>query len=313
MSRADLGSSGLSPEEIMSAVPPTAKIREFRIGVFVVLGVLGFLTFLFMMTDPGTFRGRYTIHTRLSDAGGVRNGDAVQLRGINIGRVTGSELAGPDVVLALEIDNEWRLPRGSSAVLASAGVLGGIVVSIEPGSGEDFVEPLEEIPGASYPGMMESAGELAVEAGEAMNQIRNLFADSTLEAASGSISRLRDLISDISRLIDSQGGELRELTGTLLRSAENVEGITSAEEWSEVLASAETTIAALDGVSAELGESVALLNEVLARIERGEGTLGLLSTDDRLYESLVATTESIRELVVDLKANPGRYVKVEIF
>ncbi|MCE2398158.1 MAG: MCE family protein [Gemmatimonadetes bacterium] len=313
MSRADLRSSGLSPEEIMNAVPPTAKIREFRIGVFVVVGVLGFLVFLFMMTDPGTFRGRYTIHTRLSDAGGVRNGDPVQLRGINIGRVTGSKLAGPDVVLALEIENEWRLPRGSSAVLASAGVLGGIVVSIEPGSDEGFVEPMEEIRGASYPGMMESAGELAVEAEEAMGQIQNLLADSTLEAAAASISSIRDLVVNISRLTDSQAHELHELTGALRRSAENVEGITSAEEWSGVLASAETTIAALDGVSTEMGESVALLNGVLARIERGEGTLGLLSTDDRLYESLVATTESLRELVVDLKDNPERYVKVEIF
>ena len=313
MSRAKLGSSGLSPEEIMDAVPPTAKIREFRIGIFVVVGVLGFLAFLFLMTDPGTFRGRYTIHTRMSDAGGVRNGDPVRLRGINIGRVTGSRLAGPDVVLALEIENEWRLPRGSSAVLASAGVLGGMLVSIEPGAGEGFVEPMEEIPGLSHPGMMESADELVVEAEEAMGQIRNLLADSTLEAAAASISSFRDLVVNVSRLTENQAAELRELTGALRRSAENVEDITSAEDWSGVLASAETTIAALEGASTEMGRSVELLNQVLARVERGEGTLGLLATDDRLYESLVAATESLRELVVDLKANPERYVKVEIF
>jgi phospholipid/cholesterol/gamma-HCH transport system substrate-binding protein len=46
---------------------------------------------------------------------------------------------------------------------------------------------------------------------------------------------------------------------------------------------------------------------------RGEGTLGKLSSDDRLYESLTAAATSLDSLLVDLKANPGRYVTIEIF
>ena len=48
-------------------------------------------------------------------------------------------------------------------------------------------------------------------------------------------------------------------------------------------------------------------------MEAGEGTLGQLSTNPLLYDNLNATLESIKALTDDLKANPGRYVKIEIF
>ena len=50
-----------------------------------VVGIAAFLTVLFTMTDVGTFRGRYYANTVVTDAGGMRRGDPVQMRGVNIG------------------------------------------------------------------------------------------------------------------------------------------------------------------------------------------------------------------------------------
>ncbi|MDE2974431.1 MAG: MlaD family protein [Gemmatimonadota bacterium] len=306
-------SPGLSDREILRAVPPTAKSREFRVGIFVILGIAGFLTFLFLLTDPGTFRGRYTILTHVSDAQGVRNGDPVRLRGINIGRVVGSRLDSAGVLIALEIEGEWRIPAGSRTELSSEGVLGGMVVSVVAGRGERFVEPMEVIPGEAFPGVLESAGGIAGDAGEVLERIRAVLSDSSIAAASEAVSSLRDVLSDLSLLTEGQAEELRTLTGSLRRSARNVEGITGADEWRRTLASAEAALAVLDRTSADLAASVASLNGILGRMDRGEGTLGRLLTDESLYESLTATAESLRELVADVKANPGRYLKIEIF
>ena len=303
----------LSDQEILRAVPPTGKSREFRVGIFVILGIAGFLTFLFLLTDPGTFRGRYTILTRVNDAQGVRNGDPVRLRGINIGRVLRSRLDGADVLITLEIEGEWRIPAGSRTEMSSQGVLGGMVVSIVPGREERFVEPMEIIPGEAFPGMLESAGGLAGEADEVLKRIRAVLSDSSVTAAGEAVSALRDLLGDLSRLADRQAEELGALTASLRRSAENVEGMTGAEEWRRTLASAEATVAVLHRTSAETERSVASLNVILGRLERGEGTLGRLLTDDSLHQSLNATVASLHELLVDVKANPGRYLKIEVF
>ena len=162
-------------------------------GIFVILGIAGFLTFLFLLTDPGTFRGaRYTILTHVSDAQGVRNGDPVRLRGINIGRVVGSRLDSAGVLITLEIEGEWRIPAGSRTELSSEGVLGGMVVSVVAGRGERFVEPMEVVPGEAFPGVLESAGGIAGDAGE------------VLEADQGRAVRLLDRRGERSRVISAR-------------------------------------------------------------------------------------------------------------
>lgn len=313
MKNADPTRRRLTDEEILRAVPPTAKMREFRVGILVILGIAGFLAFLFLMTNPGTFRGRYSILTRVSDAQGVRNGDPVRLRGINIGSVVGSRLEGTGVLMTLEIEGEWRIPAGSRAELSSEGVLGGMVVSIVPGRGERFIEPMEIIPGEAFPGVLESAGGLAGEAERVLGQIREVLADSSIAVAGEAVSHLRDVLSDFSELTEARSAELGALIGSLQRSAENVDGITGAEEWRRTLASAEAALAVLDRTSAEMAAAVSSLNVILGRMERGEGTLGRLSTDESLYESVHAAAENLRELLGDIRANPGRYLKIEIF
>ena len=51
---------------------------------------------------------------------------------------------------------------------------------------------------------------------------------------------------------------------------------------------------------------------ILGRIERGEGTLGRLSVDETLYNTLNDAATSLEELLDDIKENPGRYITIRI-
>jgi phospholipid/cholesterol/gamma-HCH transport system substrate-binding protein len=53
-------------------------------------------------------------------------------------------------------------------------------------------------------------------------------------------------------------------------------------------------------------------NIILAEIERGQGTLGKLIHDDKLYAELVATNNDLQNLVTDLEAHPERYVHLSL-
>jgi len=100
----------LSDEELMDAVPRESGGKQVRVGAFVLLGLVSFVVVLFWMTDPATFRGRYKVVTTVSDAGGVRAGDPIQMYGINLGRVHDFEIAGPGQVhITLEIEGRWEL------------------------------------------------------------------------------------------------------------------------------------------------------------------------------------------------------------
>ncbi|MSR35819.1 MAG: hypothetical protein EXR95_04110 [Gemmatimonadetes bacterium] len=65
--------------------------------------------------------------------------------------------------------------------------------------------------------------------------------------------------------------------------------------------------------SARLDTVGAMLVSVLGAIERGEGNTGKLLWDDALYMHTEALLSSLDELVRDVKANPRRYINLEIF
>ncbi len=303
----------LSDREVLAAVPPTARSREFRVGVFVILGIATFFTILFSMTNPAMFRGRYMMTTHVENAQGIRRGDPVRMRGINIGRVHDFDLDRGGVLVTLEIDGEWTVPGGSRAELTSTGILGGMAVSVVPGEAGGAMSAWDELPGVVVGSVFDKAGDLAGGAEDVVASIQRLLSDSTVAGTEAAVLGLRDLLSDLSELIDDQSSEIRSITESLARTAENVEGLTEAEEWNRAMASAESALGALDRTATAAEGAVGSLDAVLGRLERGEGTMGQLFANDSLYHSLNAAATSLKELLDDVKANPGRYITIKVF
>lgn len=302
-----------SDDEILRTIPATRRVRELRVGLFVILGLSGFFIVLFTMTNPGTFRGRYTVLTRVEDAGGMRSGDAVTMRGVHIGRVRGFDLTGQDgVLLTLEVDRGWQIPVGSRTEVHSTGFLGGMQVSVVTGPGPGFVEPGTLLPGTNVEGALDVAAGVADEATDVLARMREVLSDSTVANTEAVVRSLREMLDGAA---DMTGGWAAQIDATLdefRQTAENLEGVTGSEEWQEILASAQATTASLNRTSDTLAESAASLGVILGRIERGEGTLGRLTTDDELYDTLNAAAESLRELLDDIRENPDRYVTIRI-
>jgi phospholipid/cholesterol/gamma-HCH transport system substrate-binding protein len=75
-----------------------------------------------------------------------------------------------------------------------------------------------------------------------------------------------------------------------------------------------------EGAEAKLGETllnannaVSDLQQVVNKINAGQGSLGLLVNDQQLYNNLNQAAANLDQLMIDLKANPKRYVHFSIF
>lgn len=55
------------------------------------------------------------------------------------------------------------------------------------------------------------------------------------------------------------------------------------------------------------------MEQIMAKINNGEGSLGLLVNNDSLYNNLVQTSEDMDALVEDLRVNPHRYLHFSVF
>ncbi len=307
-------SHGPSEEELRNATPREAINRSARVGVFVLVGFVSFMTALFLLTDPATFRGRYFLTTTVSDAGGLRKGDPIQMRGVNIGRTHRFELTGDGVLVTLEIEGEWLVPVDSRSQLIELGVLGGKIVDILPGTATETLPSGANIPGIHNEGLLGTVEMLGDRADGIMGQVEDLLSPETIESVQGSARELESLLQEVNELTRTQGDEVARLTASLNRSAEGLEGASGAgADIASAAARADSVLAQLNRTSLRLDEVASSLSVILERIEDGEGTLGQLATNDTLYHNLTSAIESIDLLVTDLREHPDRYVKISVF
>lgn len=302
-------------EELARMAPPTSGGREVRVGLFVLLGIVGVLTVLFMMTDPATFRGRYRLATLVEDAGGIRSGDPVRMRGVNVGRVRGFNLTPEGVLIGLEINGEWFIPEDSRTELISGGLLGGRTVDVLPGNSDERAARGAVLPGELILGTLEQTDDLATSVQDVLGRVQSLLSDTTVGSIQGSAQELEALLGELTEVVGGQRQELGELTASLNRTASELEGVTTEASpgLARALARADSVMDRLNRTSGTLDEAAVSMRSILGRMERGEGTLGLLSQDESLYRNLNEAAESISRLAQDIQMNPGRYIRLSLF
>lgn len=301
---------------LLAAAPARRGGAEARIGAFLIAGIVAVVVALFLLTDPSLFRGRYSVSTVVPNAGGIRSGDPVQLRGVNVGRVRAFGITGQGVRIRMELEGEYEVPEDSRVVLRSGGLLGGMIAEIVPGSSPDALEGGDMLPGTSesgLAGLTESAEGIAVRTDTVLGRVQSLLNPGTIGAVGSSAEELQGLLTELSALAAEQRGELAALSTSLRRSAQGVEGATSGPELQRAVARVDSLTGELNQSSTRLARASGSLETVLGRLERGEGTLGRLSTDEALYENLNRAAQNAGALVEDIRENPKRYLSVRVF
>jgi len=55
------------------------------------------------------------------------------------------------------------------------------------------------------------------------------------------------------------------------------------------------------------------LQSVSNKVEHGDGTLGRLVNDPKLYDDARASVTQLKELISDIKKNPKKYLNISVF
>ncbi len=199
-------------------------------------------------------------------------------------------------------------------------------------------------PGAALPDI----GQLTAQAGRIAGDIATIASRVSDAFDSTSAARLRGAFVDLSNLsrrmnaivarqqdaLTRIGANLDTGTTALTRSAEALErtlrradSSTSREQLQRIFGRTDsltgdlqqiaTDLRQLSGAAAEqsaaVSRAIASTDSILARIESGRGTLGMLSRDSTLYVETVQTVRSLREMLQDMRANPRRYFSFSVF
>jgi phospholipid/cholesterol/gamma-HCH transport system substrate-binding protein len=305
--------SGAVREELLAALPARSRGREVWTGIFVLAGILAVLIALFTLTDAATFRGRYVVTTVVPDAGGIRRGDPVQMRGVNIGRVQRFQMVPEGVAIRLELEGEYAVPRDSRVALRSSGLLGGVVADMEPGASVERLRGGDIVPGLRAGGVFDLADDVGSRASDVLGQISAALSDQTVSALGDGAAELRVLLGELSLLATEQRQGLSELSRSLTRSAAGVERVATGPELERILGRLDAMAERTEAAAESLGRASGSLELVLARLERGEGTLGRLSVDAALYENVSQAAARLDSLRERGRLRPERCCRVRLF
>jgi phospholipid/cholesterol/gamma-HCH transport system substrate-binding protein len=315
-----LGGSGATvadrerTQELLRAAPRPSARREVRVGLFVLVGAAMVVFALFTLTDVTAMRNRYMVTTTVPDAAGIRRGDPVQMLGVNIGRVRGFDIAASGVAVRLELQKEYPVPTDSRVVLSSGGLLGGTVAEVVPGTSPQSLRAGGILAGSSGgPGLMDTAGDIGVRADDVLLRVQTVLSEQTVGAVGTSAVELQRMLTEMSALAAQQRQELASLTASLRRSAAGVENAATAPELAASIARLDGMTQRLDATIGSMNRTSGSLEAVIARMERGEGTLGRLSRDDELYRNLNDAAQNLNLLATDIRENPRRYINVRVF
>lgn len=299
--------------------------REVQVGLFVLGGILSVLFALFLLTDPGTFRGRYYVSTLVETAGGIRKGDPVQLRGVNIGRIRSFEIQDNGVRVRMELEGEYPVPADSRVYLSSNGLLGGVVATILPGRSPERLADGGILPSTTAaPGgttdIMATASAVGTRADTVLGRAQALLSQQTIGAVQTSAVELQAMLAELSALATEQRRELQGVSGSLRRSAAGVEGAATRPELARAIARTDSISLRMDAAARSFNAAGESMASLVGRIERGEGTLGKLSRDESLYNNLNAAAQNINTtatrygtLAEDIQANPRKYINLRVF
>lgn len=264
---------------------------------------------------------------------GLNVSDNVVVNGFKIGRVSHMELldANGQVLVELKLDNDFEIPKGSTAQIASADLLGTKVVNILLNKGEAPAMPGDTLLGTTQADLTESvkteiipvklkAEELMGSFDSIIKRLQVILDNNTIEQSLGNLQGATNNFNLLSGRVDSlvqvESANLRliidniaSITSNIDNNKDNIDGfLGNINQLSDSLANAN-----IPSMVNTLDSTLASLNELLDKINNGEGTMAMLINDPQLYTNLENATYSLDSLLRDVEANPGRYVHVSVF
>ncbi len=298
---------------------------EAKLGMVFLLAIIIFVWGLFYLKEWRVTGDTYLVDVRLSSAVGVKSSDPILVGGVRIGKVEAVTLDDMSPIITLRVDEPYEIPEDSQVEVISRSVMGEKSINIRKGVSSVMVPPGGTIEGTAAPGI----SDMFTQVDSVTVNMRNLLKNANIlldperdKSIKSSISGVHDLTVELRETLKRESAQINRVMANMDSLVTNVKDLSETErsKVSSTLDNLEDTSGRLSSMMDELQSTSTALGNILMRIDRGEGTIGKLLQDERLYEDAVRVAgkmdrlvTSLDELVVDLKSNPGRYVTVEIF
>ncbi|GEM_PF-495696 len=313
------------------------KRYEIKIGILALVSILALFFGFNFFKGNNLFSREKEYITYFDNVEGLTTSSKVMLNGYQVGKVSEVEMQ-PDhrFKVVMLVDHEFTVTEGSvveqvgSDLLSGAKNIGMVPSTSKTPAKEGAVLQGVEAVGLmdgitrGVPGVMDNLTRVTNNADTLMTNLRGVVSDNTgkhIEQILTSIELAMKQIEVLSQSLAKQSGNINSLMTNANGTISNLQRVSNSlndGRVDRILGNAEQAThqfseAKIEQTINNLETTTQKLNTLMSKLDKNEGTLGLLVNDPKLYNSLNQTVTELGKLSEDLKDHPGRYINISIF
>ncbi|MFT4683851.1 MAG: phospholipid/cholesterol/gamma-HCH transport system substrate-binding protein [Urechidicola sp.] len=224
------------------------------------------------------------------------------------------------LIVEFGVENDFEFSKNSIAKIYSASLMGGKSLAIVPSyEGENALS------GAFLKGEVET--DIFASVGDILNPLQAKLESAIVNADSLLLGLNQTIDKDTRKNIRNTIANLNTTVSNFKKSSISLEELLS--ENKDKLGTSITNVEIATGNFAKISDSLVNANlsqtitklkstisnfdNILAGIDRGEGSIGKLMKDEALYSNLENASKELEELLREMKENPKRFVHFSLF
>ena len=305
--------------------------NETKIGALTAIAITILILGYSYLRGNDVFSGSNKYYAIYNSVEGLTVSKPVLVNGFQIGRISQMKLQpNGHTVVEFKIEPNVVVPKNTLAKLESTDLLGSKAIVFELGNSNVPAEDKDTLKADIQGSLAESLQPIQKKAEmlitkldsslSAVNKILNpnfqknidrsfMSIANSLQTLEGTTKKIDNLIGSQSSHIDAILNNAEVVSGNLKTSTAHLNGMTANFE----KVSNDVAAANLKQTLDNANKAMADLQATIAKINAGQGSLGLLLNDDKMYKNLTDASNNLNNLFIDLKAHPKRYVSFSVF
>jgi phospholipid/cholesterol/gamma-HCH transport system substrate-binding protein len=288
--------------------------REVIVGTIVTVAILVFI-FGTMWLSGRSVASDNLARIQFANVSGLKRASPVRVSGVNVGRVERIEFVDVGKVLVTaSLPTKIRPRVDADAKIVSVTLVGDYAIDFDPGDAAEFLPPGKIILGTQDLGLSGRALELSDRADSILVGAQAIVNKETAEQLRSTLTALEGTLKAAQRTMQIYGDSSRGPTAELTRTMASFRQLSARLDSTLANPALGRTLARTDTLTSNLASLTARLDATLAAVNRGQGTLGKFATDSGLYSDMRELSQSMKELLDELKKHPGKVpVTIKLF
>ncbi|NUY79976.1 MCE family protein [Flavobacterium sp. MAH-1] len=298
--------------------------REIKTAILVIASILLFIWGYSFLKGTDILNSNKVFYVQYDNVEGLMQSAPVTINGMVVGKVTKIRLH-PKTnkpVVEFQITNEEvEIAKSSQINLYEPGLIAGKQIQIIPNlTDTNFAVSGDTLTGGSVPGLTALVGDklspitakldkVLLGLDGTITSINNILDKKSQENLKNTIAELNATMAQFHKASNSLNGILDNNKGKIDNVVSNFEKVSS--DFNKI--SSDLEKAELDKAVESLKTTLTKVDNLMAQIDSGKGTMGKLIKDDALYDNLAKTSRELELLLQDVRLNPTRYINVSLF